>query len=480
MKRKLNRLQILYILILIIINLFLAIYSEPITDLGDGPTYIVLSKVFLGRADATLIHRSPLYSIVMAGFMLLFSPPFLFKIMIIMQFLLVGLSAWMLYIIFRPLFPNDKPAMSIGLMFNLSLSTIYFASIILTEILTVFLLIVSIYWLLKLQRGYSVKYLVYLGLFLGLLSLSRYNAIPLVIPVLLMLIYLMITQKLSIKKMSLSLLIIIMAYLVVINIWCFHNYKKYEFYGLFRGRSELPYNAIIATIRPENVVSDKNKDILRIFLQARNRYLAQSKSGLKGSLSGYTSQELSNDIYSGCAIYYLACNEFKDYFKMSDDFEHVKLQNALNGFYKEIYRQNRLYILRLQFISFFSGFRSSASALPIEYGKKNINILPAILIKLYKISVIGISFLVFITFFIFSYLMIKKRIKPEYLILLSYVIVFSFWGINFYFNTVNDANRFKFPAEPFIIGLFVYNIYKGLPSFFSTQTAHLPNIQTKP
>jgi hypothetical protein len=66
------------------------------------------------------------------------------------------------------------------------------------------------------------------------------------------------------------------------------------------------------------------------------------------------------------------------------------------------------------------------------------------------------SVIVFISFFFFMVSVVKTKFMPDITLLVMFFIVFSFWGINFVFFTVGDANRFKFPAEPLIIGLFVY------------------------
>jgi len=88
---------------------------------------------------------------------------------------------------------------------------------------------------------------------------------------------------------------------------------------------------------------------------------------------------------------------------------------------------------------------------------------PSFLIKLNKILNIIISFSVFIFFFIFIYKSFKDYPqKPDFTLLVLFIIVVSFWGINFLFVTGTDANRYKFPAEPFIIGLFIYFVKKLL------------------
>jgi hypothetical protein len=97
--------------------------------------------------------------------------------------------------------------------------------------------------------------------------------------------------------------------------------------------------------------------------------------------------------------------------------------------------------------------------LPDTYGKINLNILPPFIIKLNKLINFFISSFVFVAFFFFVLKLIKNHSKkPDFILLVLFTVVLSFWGINFIFATVSDANRFKFPAEPLIIGLFIYYV----------------------
>jgi len=125
---------------------------------------------------------------------------------------------------------------------------------------------------------------------------------------------------------------------------------------------------------------------------------------------------------------------------------------ALLDFYNEIYNQNKTFILKMRFLSFLSGFRAAVTSLPQEYGKINTNFLPLFVFVLYKVSIIIISLFVFFSVIVFIYNILRKKNHHNNYLLIYFFVVFSFWGINFYFVTVGDANRYKFPAEPFIFG----------------------------
>jgi hypothetical protein len=136
------------------------------------------------------------------------------------------------------------------------------------------------------------------------------------------------------------------------------------------------------------------------------------------------------------------------------------MNNKLKRFYKEISRENSSFIWKLRVYSLLNGFRASISGiLPSIYGKVNLNILPPFIIKLNKLINFFISSFVFVAFFFFVLKLIKNHSKkPDFILLVLFTVVLSFWGINFIFATVSDANRFKFPAEPLIIGLFIYYV----------------------
>ena len=459
-----NRLNIKWFIgILILLNAGLAIYSKPINDLGDEGSYILLGKVILGIEEANLANRSPLYSIILAGFMLFFQPPFLFKAVILFQYLMTGLTAWLIFKLFRPLFTHNGPAMLIGILFNISLSTIYYANIILTEILTVFLLVLVVYFFLKLVKTFTGKNLVLSGVLLGLLSLARFNAIPIIVTFSLLLGYLMFQKKMSLSKSFSSLIFFIIPCLLIINLWCLYNYTNNGFYGLFPGSGGgVSRNVVVASIRPDNKVTSENEPILEIFLKAREQYLKTTPSEKPGSMASLDKLGLLNDLNAGYPIYNHASIELRDYFGLKEQAGEFEMSLKLKDFYKEIYKQNRAFVLKMRFISFFSGFRASASALPVSYGKINTNILPPALFFIYKVIMLFVSVLVFLSIFTFILRAAKNNWQKDFSLLIFYAIVISFWGINFCFITVNDANRFKFPAEPFIIGLFVYYFYSGM------------------
>ena len=99
--------------------------------------------------------------------------------------------------------------------------------------------------------------------------------------------------------------------------------------------------------------------------------------------------------------------------------------------------------------------------MPLEYGKTNLNILPSWVFMAYKLAFPLVSLFVFCAFFPFAWRGIARGWKFDFTLLCMFLVVFSFWGINAAFVTTNDANAYKFPAEPLIIGLFVFYAVKA-------------------
>ena len=456
-------------LFLVIMNMLLAVYATPVIDTGDESVYIMLSKTFLGEATSVdpnyLQYRSPLYSIIMAGFMLFFNPPFLYKVMVIFQYILVAVTAWMVYLIFKRLFLKKEWAMLAALLFNLSFSTIYYANVILTETLAAFLLVLSVNFLLKFDESRNLKWICALGVSFGLLSLARFNAIPLFTTFCILLAYILIKEKVPFKKLIVYMGTFVFSMGLIIGGWelfNYHHYGKSRFINNAEvGVPKSPRKVIIASIRSGNTVSEKNKPLLDIFLKTRKEYLARETPFKKGSLMDLDKMDFLIDLYSGVKIYQLAKPALQSYLELAEKEGSSDIRPDLDEFLREIAAQNRWFLIKYKFLSFLNGLRpASGGSLSIEHGKSNLNILPSSAFVVFKLLFLFVSIFVFIAFLHLLYITIKTRSIPDVSLLVLFFIVMSFWLINFIYSTANDANRFKFPAEPLIIGLFVFYIHK--------------------
>lgn len=448
------------ILIFFVINVLLAFYATPITDLGDAGSYIEFSNKLLGeKISENFAHRSPLFSMILAVFINWFGIPLAYKAIVFFQYGLVFLTALIIFQIFKRFFAKAFPPFLIALLFNLSFSTIYFANILLSEILTVFLLMLSVYFLIKFFNYNKKLYLTYLGISVGLISLVRFNAVPIIFTFFLLLLYfIFIENRSSFKNGMVNLLFFLIPYIMIMNSWALYNFYNNGFYGLFPlGGGNISRNVIVASIRPENEVSPRYQAVLEIFLKANAAMKKNEIPFLRDKYSIRGKYPFLKRPYAGYRIYHTALPDLKKHFALSETDGEYEMGRSLDGFYKEIRKQNQKFIWKVRFYSLLSSFAAStAGHLPAQYRDANLNALPAAVIKLYKICVPVISFFVFISFFIWLAMSCRRKMKIDFCLLTLFLVIFSFWGINFFFAAAANASRYKFPAEPLIIGLFVY------------------------
>jgi hypothetical protein len=464
MKKNSANPHFVFLIVLLLIDLILAVYATPVYQIGDAPAYIDMSKFFLGQNSMDFSHRSPLYPLFLAGIIKIFGEMTAIEIMVYIQYILVALTSWMLYKIFLPFFKSNKQAILIALLFNFSFSTIYFANIIITEILTVSIFVAGVMILIKIFKAGQLKEYFFLGIILGLLSLVRFNTVPVVLTFGVLIMIDLIRKKVVLKKWILSLAMIFIPFLIIINSLCAYNYYQHGFYNLFptAGTSPLPRNVIVASINSGNTVSDNNKPLLEIFLNARNSYELQKKIELKGSLSRFDKLSVLNDLYDGYSIYIIAKPELRKYFNITEGDGEYEISIKAESFYREIYSQNQRFLNKCRFYSLLSSFRAAiGGGLPKEYGNKNLNILPNFSFYLYKAGMLIISLIFFFSFLFYIVRIIKNKFRFDMVLFSLYGLALSFWLINFIFITVNDANRFKFPAEPIIFGVFILSVDRG-------------------
>jgi 4-amino-4-deoxy-L-arabinose transferase-like glycosyltransferase len=464
MKADIKDKNFVFLLILIIINLGLAIYATPITGIGDSQDYINMTRFLFGDDISMLyLRRSPLYPIILSVFIGLFNKSIAIEIVVIFQYFLVALTTWMVFKIFKQVFQRIKLAIITALSFNFSFATIYYANIILTEILTVFIFLLVVTLLMWIYKTNKTKGYFALGFMIGLLLLARYNTFPLIITFGGLLLVDLFQKRVPIKKYAYAIGAYLISFTLVINIWCLYNYERYGFYDIFpnSGVSIVSRNILVASIRPENIVTEDNKPILDIFIDARKTHYQQETKLNKGSMMKADKYDFLNSLYAGYSIYQIAIPNLMTYYKLDTNKGTIELSSKLGGFFEEIASQNKFFFIKCRMFSLISSMRASAGGgLPEEYGSVNLNILPGFIFIFYKISIFIISLFFFISFIFYFIRIVWNRFRFDIIILSLYVIALSFWLTNVLFITANDANRFKFPAEPLIFGLFVFFVFE--------------------
>ncbi len=452
-----------FAIVVFVLNFLLALYATPVIDHSDAPVYLAFSEALLGaETEVNYAHRSPFYAIVIAGIGLLIDSPYLHKAVVFFQYGLLAVTTLLLCRLFASILQGRwLPALG-GLMFNLSLATIFFANIMMTEILTVFFLTLSVGLLFNAyERGRTQSYF-WLGGVVGLLILTRFNTLPLLLTYVLLIGWVLYVQRQPLRQWAYSAVAFVLPLGFLLNAWCLYNLSHNNFYGLFPNVGQgVPRNITIASIEESDVVSAENEPVFRIFLKARQSYYDNLPEEHKGSLASHDRFNILPGLYGGYTIYLYALPDLEDHFELQPGEGEYELAQKLGSFYQEIADQNSGFIFKYRIVSFFSSFRAAVSGtLPDHYGNINLNALPAFLIVLYKISFLLMSVIAFLAFFGFAGQALWQRQQPNFYLLVCFAMVFSFWGINLVFVTGADANRYKFPADPFIIVLFL--AYAGM------------------
>ena len=455
-----------FLFAVIVINLFLAWYATPIVWFGDAPVYVKWAQSFIGELPyIDNGHRSPFYSVLLAGFMLLFKEPAVFKVVVVFQYILLGVSVWLTYRVFLKVFNHPYKAMLVALFFNFSFSSIHHANLLQTEILTLFLFMCSVHGIVKLFEEVKKSTLFFVGVSVGLLFLARFNAVPLLLCYVGILVYLFYTKCFVFGRAFHSLSYFLLPVVLLVNGWCFYNYTHNHFYGLFPGAGSVPRNVTVASIRPDNVVTDQQKPILAIFLNAKKQVQDHTNTvRSKGYISVWGLNEV-DQVSQGHTIFMKAIPELCKFFKLKKNASSLELRTHLDAFYRTIYKQNSSFIWKARVMSLFLSFTHSASSLPDSFGKINLNILPYYFFVGYKALILALSFTVFLSGIFFFYSFLINRESQNIAILISYLFVVAFWSINFAFATTGDASRYKFPCEPLVFGLFVYTVDRVIRRF---------------
>lgn len=448
-----------FLFFVIVINLLLAWYSIPVTKLGDAGVYVNWAKSFVGELSyINNGHRSPFYSILMAGLFLFLKEVAVFKVMLLIQYAMLGISVWLTYIIFRSVFDKRYKSVVVALLFNFSFASIHYANLLQTEMLTLFLFICSVYGIVCLFQKIKNSTLLFVGLSVGLLFLARFNTVPMLFCYLGALGYLFYRTRIGFKRALQSSFYFLLPIIVLVNSWCLYNYKYNHFYGLFPGAGGTPRNVTVASIRSDNKVSLDYQPVLEIFLKAKEEVESEAITiRSKGYVSVWGLSEIDK-VSNGFPIYLKARPHLIRHFKLKSNVGSLEMRAHLEDFYKTIYSQNQEFIWKARVISLFLSMTHSASSLPDSFGKINLNILPSSIFVGYKVVFLLLSLTVFIAAFFFLYRFLRNKRLIPLEIVIAYLFVFGFWGINFFFATTADANRYKFPCEPLIIGLFVFTL----------------------
>ena len=164
---------------------------------------------------------------------------------------------------------------------------------------------------------------------------------------------------------------------------------------------------------------------------------------------------------SGYLMYRDSEEELLRYYGLAKNQEGLRLLNEkLKPFYGQIAAQHKSEISRFRIYSLLYTFKHISPTLAGE-DRLNLNKLPSPLLKAYKVLFIAVALLVYLVSLIHTvYLLLRReRIRAGLRWLMIYGLIWYFPVVNWYANVLGDANRFRYPADMLLTGLFVCYLY---------------------
>jgi len=452
--------------------MFYALVFRPVTyeAQGDFPAYLDLARQIFhlpGATDTDLGHRSPLYSIILGLFLMVFGEPHYLEALMVFQYALIFASSLLVYKIIQQLTGSAAPAFIAGIAGIASLTTIFFGFMILSETLAMFLFTLTVWLLLKYMEEPRTGRgrIAVAGLVMGLLILTRYNmlGLPFVILALLIFTYLLGGKKPKRARMLADIALFSVAITLILNIWAFRNYLTTGRYELIPKHHMGQRWAVPATINPSDRVSDEFIAVHEIFLRTREDLLEKERNRVyrKSTLLEYDLIRKINDGFrppvSGYLLYRDSEEALLRHYQLERSPDGIRqLSVRLAPFYEEIAVQHKEEIRRFRTYSFLYSFKHISPTLP-GGDRFNLNRLPSPVLKAYKVMFILIMVLTFAGSIVHMIHMVFRveRLRQGLQWIMVYGLIWYFPVINWYANVLGDANRFRYPADMIIIGLFV-------------------------
>jgi hypothetical protein len=454
---------ITFLIIGLIFTIILSFFFTPELGEGDSHSYIRFALKILGEnIPENYVSRSPLYPMILSIFIKIFGITAFPRAVVFFQFLLIYFSSTILYLIIFQLLSNHFLAVLAAILFYFNPATIFYGYSIMSEILAVFLSLLSVYLVLLYLNKRKTILLLITSTVVILLILSRFNTLPLIISYITVIIIALVKDpEIKFKTLVSNLFVFSIFPFVVMLVISFHNIEKNGFFGLFPniGSGLISRNAVLATLAGDEVVKQENKPVLDIFLKAKMKYKQSIRENKKGNLLKLEKTGISEKLYSGFIIYNASYEDLCLYFNLDPLNGESKLSSKLVSFYKEIKAQKRVHLFLQRSYSFLNSFRSS-SGISNDSNLKNLRILPEWLILSYKVTFLFVSILTFFFSCIYFILLIFKKVDLNFILLILLVLCYSFYLVNFIFGTVGDANRYKFPSDPLMIGIFIFFLSK--------------------
>lgn len=455
---------------------------------GDFPAYLDLARQIFhmpGATDTDLSHRSPLYSIILGLFLLVFGEPHYLTALLVVQYALIFASSLLIYRITLKLMGNHLAAMISGLAGLLNLTVIFFGFMILSETLALFLFTLMAWLLLRHYHDGSPWIILLAGLTAGMLILTRFNmiGIPVVAAVLMAVTAAVDRKRSRLYGVLRNILLFMVGVVFITGLWALRNYIMFDRFELIPKHHTGQRWAVPATIDESNTVSEEYRGVHEIFLRTRDELLEKERSMVyrKSSLLEHGFIRKINDSFrpevSGYFMYRDSEDELLAWYGLEKNPDGIRnLSGKLKPYYEEIAKQNRSKINRLRVYSFLYSFKHISPTLPIKE-PVNLNVLPSFILKAYKVLFILMVVLTYLGSVAHMIWMVSRRgrLRKALPWLLLYGLIWYLPLANTYANVLGDANRFRYPADMIITGLFVALIFLVRHMIF-TRNEHIKTV----
>lgn len=424
---------------------------EPVWLTGDSPAYMRYGELIREGGDSSAyIHRSPLYPWLIAP-LTYFAEPVAASLAVALNYILLFLAVPFLHAIASRLFVWRWQRLLAVALLLFNLPVIYFGYMVLTETLTLLLLFVTLWLLIRHSEQGSPVTVLLAGISFSLMVLARFNTLPLLAVIILFIVIdNWFTRRRPHRSIIYTLLLFLLPPLLILNGYATYNRVEHDFYGLFPtgGSILVSRNALISTIDGSEALSENNRAVYEIFSNAAEEFhKSRDSGGLKGSMSAIDRYNITTRLYSGFPIYLAAVEPLCIHFGIERERSGPELSRVLRPFYAELAKEKRGELWELRLLSLASSFRSSSGLVTGSNPPVNLDRLPAAFIIFHKLLMFTVKAGVAIALLINIVAMFAGKAGYNRVVMAFAMLYIGFLFINFSLALVNDSNRYTFPVE---------------------------------
>lgn len=201
-------------------------YADSIgVFLNDTPSYLGSVENWIDNGVYSPDFRLPGYGAIYAPFYYFFSKTTALNLFILFQVLCAALSTYIIALIARNVFGNDKYFYLTFILYTISSNANVYDGWLITESLSTSFLVFSIYTFFKYL---DTEKSIWLGLS-GLINAEIVFLRPVFAPILLIFLFVLIWQVYKRKKKILkAVLIFLIPFIIIDGAWIYRNYVKYD------------------------------------------------------------------------------------------------------------------------------------------------------------------------------------------------------------------------------------------------------------